>query len=226
MLLLRYLMAASALLALPLCAPAQHDVSHTPPHGAIVLFDGKDPSAWVQRDTGKPCEWPVMDGELVIANGTGDIRTKREFGDFQLHLEFNLPLMADAKGEARANSGVYIHDLYEVQILDSSGKEHPTFVDCGAIYRQTAPTVNACKPPGTWQTYDITFRAPRFDAAGAATEKPRVTVVLNGKTVQDDTEIEGPTGARKGQPMTKTGPIVLQDHHAKVRFRNIWVRAK
>ncbi len=193
-----------------------------PPKNALVLFDGKDASAWVHKGA-KACGWKVADGAIEIVTGTGDLFTKKAFGDFQLHVEFNLPLMADKTDEARANSGVILQDLYEIQLLDSYGTNPPRVVDCGAVYKQTAPKVNACKPPEQWQSYDITFRAARFDSAGKVTENPRVTLLQNGINVQDNTEILSATGARKGRALTPTGPVLLQDHHANVKFRNIWI---
>ncbi|MFK4694278.1 family 16 glycoside hydrolase [Streptomyces pristinaespiralis] len=190
------------------------------PHGSrVVLFDGADRSAWQQTD-GRTVQWPLTDGAMEVC--CGDIRTKQAFGDFKLHTEFWLPVLPpDVTGQDRANSGVYLQDRYEIQVLDSYGV--PPAVDgAAAIYQRKAADVNAAKPPGTWQTYDITFRAARFDEAGRKTQDARVTVVWNGVTVHDDVAVAGPTGA--GAPEGPTaGPIRLQDHGSKVRYRNIWI---
>ena len=128
----------------------------------------------------------------------------------------------NAHGQERGNSGVYLQDRYEIQVLDSYGINPIQKNDCGAVYNQTAPMVNACKPPEQWQTYDITFHAAQFDASGTRTAKAIVSVVQNGQQIQKDTEIDGPTGA--GAPETADpGPIRLQDHHNPVRYRNIWI---
>ncbi|MGX1508197.1 UNVERIFIED_CONTAM: hypothetical protein RKD43_006822 [Streptomyces graminofaciens] len=190
------------------------------PHGSrVVLFNGADRSAWQQTD-GRTVQWPLTDGAMEVC--CGDIRTKQAFGDFKLHTEFWLPVLPpDVTGQDRANSGVYLQDRYEIQVLDSYGA--PPAVDgAAAIYQRKAADVNAAKPPGTWQTYDITFRAARFDEAGRKTQDARVTVVWNGVTVHDDVAVAGPTGA--GAPEGPTaGPIRLQDHGSKVRYRNIWI---
>ncbi|MFK4600251.1 family 16 glycoside hydrolase [Streptomyces pristinaespiralis] len=190
------------------------------PHGSrVVLFDGADRSAWQQTD-GRTVQWPLTDGAMEVC--CGDIRTKQAFGDFKLHTEFWLPVLPpDVTGQDRANSGVYLQDRYEIQVLDSYGM--PPAVDgAAAIYQRKAADVNAAKPPGTWQTYDITFRAARYDEAGRKTQDARVTVVWNGVTVHDDVAVAGPTGA--GAPEGPTaGPIRLQDHGSKVRYRNIWI---
>ncbi|MFC9267351.1 family 16 glycoside hydrolase [Streptomyces zhihengii] len=191
------------------------------PKGArVVLFDGADRSAWQHTD-GRTASWPLTDGGMEVC--CGDLRTKQEFGDFRLHTEFWLPeLPPDVTGQDRANSGVYLQDRYEIQILDSWGDTTPADNEAAAIYQQKAADANAARPPGTWQTYDITFRAARFDANGAKTEDARVTVVWNGVKVHDDVALTGPTGA--GDPEGPTaGSIRLQDHGNKVRYRNIWI---
>jgi hypothetical protein len=196
-----------------------------PPAGAVVLIpfaSGKAPdtSAW------KGGSWkPQEDGSLQCDPGKGSIYTKQEFGDMKLHLEFWLPLMADSFGQGRANSGVIINNLYEVQVLDSFGLV-PSMGDCGAIYSQARPRVNASFPPEHWQTYDITFRAPRMNADGTVKEKARVTVELNGVKIQDNVAIEGATaGHEPGKPPANaaTGSLQLQDHGNRVRYRNVWL---
>jgi len=190
----------------------------------VVLFDGSSWGGWVNR-AGEPSGWTVRDDRSVeIKPGDGDARSAEEFGDFQLHIEFRCPNMPDASGQGKGNSGVYLHGRYEVQVLDSFGLDSQDN-DCGAVYKVSKPLVNACRPPEAWQTYDIVFRAPRFDADGHVTENPRVSVLHNGIVIQNNLEVPNPTGAAMfAQTMTSTGPIVLQDHGNLVRYRNIWVR--
>ncbi len=193
--------------------------------GAVALFSGKTEELsanWVRAGTGAAPTWRVQNGALVAAGA--DIVTKQGYTDFFLHAEFNVPLMADRKGQARGNSGIKLQGRYEIQILDSYGIADPGTGDCGAVYTQAAPLFNACRPPGEWQSFDIVFRAPRVDAAGAVTEPARVTVIQNGVVVQNNTVIKGPTGARPlDREVGKPGPILLQYHHAPVRFRNVWI---
>ena len=187
-----------------------------PPAGAVVLlpFDpGKAPdlSGWTNG------EWKALDnGSMQIAPGKGANRTKRQFGDIRhLHLEFKLSLEPLNRGQGRANSGVYLADRYEVQVLDSFGLTH-TAGDCGGIYNVARARVNACLPPGVWQTYDITFRAPRLDDSGQAKELPRITVLHNGVMIHENLEI--PTNNHRAR-----GPLQLQDHGHPIQYRNIWV---
>jgi hypothetical protein len=187
------------------------------PANAVVLFDGKDLSQWVGSG-GSPAPWKLQDGYMV-ANG-GDIRSKREFGDCQIHVEFWLPNMSPATGQARANSGVYVADSYEVQVLDSYGLDSKDN-DCGAIYSFAAPTVNACRPPEQWQTYDILFKAARFDESGKKTSDAVMSVMQNGVWIHNCLDVPHKTPGGVDDP--KTGPIRLQDHGCPIRFRNIWV---
>jgi hypothetical protein len=200
--------------------PRDDTLGVPPPPDAVVLFNGKDLSGWVQRDGKTPAAWPVEDGLLIVGTGKGNIQTEKTFGDCQLHIEFNCPYMPDAKGQARGNSGVFIEGRYELQVLDSYGLQ-PQKNDCGAIYGQIAPAVNACKPPLQWQTYDITFQAPRFEG-GQVVKKARVTVVQNGIKIIDDREIDITPGGVDLKP-SKIGPLLLQDHGNAVMYRNIWV---
>jgi hypothetical protein len=196
-----------------------------PPAGAVVLLPfepGKAPdaSAW----KGGPWK-PQDDGSLQCAPGKGSLLTQKSFGDIKLHVEFWLPLMVENFGQARANSGVIINNIYEVQVLDSFGLV-PSMGDCGSIYDQSRPLVNASLPPERWQTYDITFRGPRMNPDGSVKEKARATVELNGIKVQDNTPIEGATaGHEPGKPPknVETGPLQIQDHGNLVRVRNIWL---
>jgi len=189
------------------------------PEGATVL----DASQFTQEN-GQPCAWPVVEGALEV--GKGSIITKEKYQDFQLHVEFNIPEPPEgAKDQARSNSGVYIQRRYEVQILESFGQDPPVFNGCASIYRQKPPDKNAAKKAGEWQTYDITFKGARFDAAGKKTEGARITLVWNGVKVHDDYEIKDKTGAGKAEG-PEPGPILLQDHGAKVKFRNLWILPK
>ncbi len=191
------------------------------PEGArIPLFDGTDQANW-QHPDGRSPQWPVSNGEMEVKDG--DLRTKQGFEDFRVHVEFWLPnLPPDVTGQDRANSGVYLQERYEVQILDSYGDDTLADDEAGAIYAKKAPDVNAATPPETWQTYDITFRPARFDAAGNKTEDARISVVWNGVTVHDDVAVDGPTGGGAAEAAT-AGAIRLQDHGSKIRYRNVWV---
>jgi len=186
-----------------------------PPAGAVVLFDGKDLSKWVTRNGTEP-GWRVADGYMEVAPGAGDIRTTQTFQDFQLHLEFWLPLMEQASGQARANSGVYLQGRYEIQVLDSYGAQ-PAIDGCGAIYGQAAPIRNASRRPMTWQSYDFVFRAPRGE------EKGRVTVLHNAMLIHNNFELSGVTGGNIDGNEGAPGPLLLQDHGDPVRYRNIWI---
>lgn len=213
-------------IAVSVAAPEQapQDDRAKPPPGAIVLFDGKDTSAWVHRKSGEPCAWEVVDGALVVKPGTPDLMTKQEFGDYRLHIEFWLPLMPDRSGQGRANSGVYNHGRYEIQMLDSWENSTYQFGGCGAIYGQKDPDQNTIKPPETWNTYDILFYAPRFDSEGNLLAKPRISVWHNGIRIHRDIEIEkSPTTAGLEGPRPRKGPVLLQNHGSPLRFRNIWL---
>jgi hypothetical protein len=190
-----------------------------PPPDAVVLFDGSGLDKWVKRDGKSPAEWPVEDGVMTV--GKGNIMTAKPFGDFQLHLEFNVPYMPKAKGQARGNSGVYLGGIYELQVLDSYGLKLQSN-DCGAIYKQVVPSVNACKPPLQWQTYDVTFHKASVED-GKVVKKARVTVVQNGVKTIDDIEIS-PCPAGADNKEGEDGPLLLQDHGNPVQYRNIWIK--
>jgi Domain of Unknown Function (DUF1080) len=188
---------------------------------AVVLFDGSNVDAWMGSDGGAP-GWTVDGGVLEVVPFSGDLRTRESYGDVRLHLEFQVPATPTSEAhEDRGNSGVYLQGRYEVQILDSFGLDAGP-VDCGAIYGVNPPEVNEAFPPGIWQSYDIVFRAPAWDG-GTKVAPPRMTVVWNGSTVQQDVEVPGPT--RLGDAEAPgDGPIRLQDHWNKVRYRNIWLQ--
>jgi 3-keto-disaccharide hydrolase len=206
-----------------------------PPRGATVLFDGKDLSAWV-GENGKEAPWKVENGYMEVAPGKHDIKTKDTFGpDFKVHVEFWLPLMEKATGQGRANSGVYLQGRYEIQVLDSYKNDTYDNGSVGALYGIIAPNKDAqkkaVKPPEQWNTYDITFHSPRVEDKNKAvsdknkvTEKGRVTVVLNGVTLIDDGEFDKVTGGAMDEKIGAPGPLRLQDHGCKVRYRNIWVQ--
>ncbi len=197
-----------------------------PPSDAILLFTGRDLSGW-ESAKGGPAQWAVENGEMVDVPKAGDIRTSQVFGDIQLHVEWMVPVLPpDRKGQDRGNSGIYLQGLYELQVLDSY--DNPTYVngEAGAIYKQSAPLVNALKAAPNWQAYDVVYYAPRFYQDGTLAEPARVTVFLNGVLVQSNFPIKGPTEYR-GIPQYKAhgdGPILLQAHNNAVRYRNIWVR--
>jgi hypothetical protein len=194
-----------------------------PPAGAIVLFDGKNFDKWRHaRKKATPVKWRLVDGAMEVKPGTGSIITKEKFTDLKLHLEFRTPFMPEARGQGRGNSGVYLQGRHEVQILDSYGLEGRDN-ECGGIYRVAQPRVNMCAPPMQWQTYDITFRAPRFDEAGNKKSDARLTVIHNGVKIHDDVKVPGPTVAAADQDVTEPGGIYLQDHGNPVQFRNIWL---
>ena len=197
----------------------------TPPSDALVLFDGKDLSAW-ESIKGGPAPWKVEAGYFEVVPQSGDIKTKQAFADCQLHVDWATPNPPHGQDQGRGNSGVYLMTLYELQVLDSY--QSITYPDgqAAAIYGQYPPMVNACRPPGQWQTYDIIFHGPQFDNAGKLLRPAFETVLHNGVLVQDHVNVLGPTDG-EGQPYslhpTKL-PLKLQDHGQPVRYRNIWIR--
>ena len=195
------------------------------PSDAIPLFDGLSLDAWEGADA-----WTVSDGVATV--GGGAVSTRQAFGDCQLHVEFRTPSPATGSGQGRGNSGVFLMGLYEIQVLDSfeDGTAGPlTYYDgqCGALYKQRPPMVNAGRPPGQWQSYDILFTRPLFAEDGSQEQSGRVSVLHNGISIHAYTEILGPTALhRPPQPMAHADalPIMIQDHGNPVQFRSIWIR--
>jgi len=209
----------------PIVTPGK--TSSDPPSDAIVLFDGKDLSKWRSANDGKEVRWLVKDGYTQVVAGTGDIATKQEFGDCQLHIEWATPSEVKGEGQERGNSGVFLMERYEVQVLDSYDNKTYYHGQAGAIYNQYAPLVNASRKPGEWQSYDIIFRYPRFDEQGKVTERARITVLHNGVLIQNNVEIYGNTWHDRAALYIAHGPkasLRLQDHGNPMRFRNIWIR--
>ena len=192
------------------------------PENAVILFNGKDHSNWRTR-SGDPAGWEVADGIITIAPGTGDIVSEEKFTDFLLHLEWMEPDMPDASGQGKGNSGVFLQGRYEIQVLDSYGIEVPGKGDCGGIYNQFAPLVNACKPPLERQTYDMAFRATRLDDSGEVIDQARVTILQNGMVIHNNVETLGVTGGAIDEELGEPGPLLLQDHGNLIKYRNIWI---
>jgi 3-keto-disaccharide hydrolase len=225
--------------------PSTQDQAGKPPSDAVVLFDGSDlskwsagvpfdatnPAKWITDKNAakeKPAPWKVVDGVIEVAPKTGYIQSKDEFADCQVHVEWCEPQGLTAKSQGRGNSGVFLMGLYEVQVLDNYQSETYADGSAGGVYGQYPPLVNAVRPPGQWQCYDIVFHPPVYE--GEKVVKPaRETVFLNGLLVQDDVELIGPTQHQQltSYPTTlpSRGPLALQDHGNPIRFRNIWVRS-
>lgn len=200
-----------------------------PPSDAIVLFNGADINTEWSDVQGNPTKWIVKDGSLVSVRGAGYVKSKRKFGNFQLHIEWKTPSEVTGESQGRGNSGVFLQELYEVQVLDSYNNRTYRNGQAGSMYKQYAPLVNVCKKPGEWQTYDIIYTAPTFDNDSTRfVTPPRVTVLQNGVLVLNNVSLRGPT-EYIGIPeyfITKhgKGSIALQDHGNPVAYRNIWIR--
>ena len=197
-----------------------------PPSDAIVLFDGGDLASW-SREDGTEAGWRVRDGVMTVEPGTGNIRTRQGFGDVQLHIEWRTPSEVSGEGQGRGNSGIFLMERYELQVLDSHGNRTYSNGQAGSIYKQHIPLVNASRGPGAWQSYDVVFTAPRFGSEGVLLSPAYMTAFHNGVLIQDHVELRGPT-VFIGQPEYEAHPdrvpILLQDHGNPVSYRNIWVR--
>jgi len=207
-----------------------------PPSDAIVLFNGKNLNEWVSnKDTTAPAQWKVDGAAMTVDKSAGDIQTKRTFTDYQLHIEYRIPKNITGQGQARGNSGIFLAALpwgaggYELQVLDNYNNSTYVNGQAGSVYKQNPPLANPCLPPGEWQTYDIVWTAPRFNADGSVKSPGRVTAFLNGVLVQNNFELKGDT-PYIGQPSYKphgAAPIKLQAHgdpSEPISYRNIWVR--
>ena len=199
------------------------------PSDAIVLFDGKDLSQWRSAKDGGEAKWVVHDGVFTVDKKTGDILTKREFGDFQLHIEWQVPVNITGENQARGNSGIFLQDMYEIQVLDNYNNKTYVNGQAASVYKQSPPLVNPIRKPGEWNVYDIIYTAPTFTPDGRYRTYPTVTVIFNGVLVQNNTIIIGTTeyiGFPQVAPHGK-GPIRLQSHgdpSEPISFRNIWIR--
>jgi hypothetical protein len=206
-----------------------------PPSDAVILFDGKNEDEWVSAQDHTPAKWIVGDGVLLVAKGTGNIETRRSFKNYQLHVEWKIPENITGSGQARGNSGVFLASLgpgdagYELQVLDSYNNTTYVNGQAASIYKQNPPLVNPNRKPGEWQTYDVVWTAPTFNADGTLKTPAYVTAFFNGVLVQDHFQLKGQT-LYIGQPFYKAydrAPIKLQAHGDKsepISFRNIWVR--
>jgi hypothetical protein len=210
----------------PIVDPGPVSAAAARPSDAIVLFDGKDLSQW-RAANDSAARWKVENDYFEVVPGTGSIQSARGFGDVQLHIEWATPAQVTGSGQGRGNSGLFLMGKYEIQILDSW--QNRTYADgqAAALYGQFPPLVNASRPPGEWQSYDIVFHAPRFDGRGELVAPARVTLLHNGVLVQDNVALSGPTGHYARPPYEAHPdrlPLSLQDHGNPLRFRNIWVR--
>ena len=195
------------------------------PSDAIIIFDGKDLSNFTTVD-GSAAKWDVKDGTLTVTKGLGDIKTKKQFGDIQLHIEWRSPEVIVGDGQGRGNSGIFLQERYELQVLDSYESVTYSNGQAGSIYKQSIPLVNATRKAGEWQVYDVIYNAPVFSENGRVTSTAKITVLHNGVLIQNGTQIWGPTddhGLRVYQPHGKAS-LKFQDHGNPVSFRNIWVR--
>lgn len=201
-------------------------LNHAAPSDAITLFDGKDFSHWSDKDGGE-VKWKLDDGAMTVEKGTGLIKTKQGFGSIQLHIEWRTPAEVVGESQGRGNSGIFLQETYEVQVLDSYNNRTYSNGQAASVYKQHIPLVNACRGPGEWQTYDIIYHAPDFAADGKLVSPAYVTVIQNGILVQNHVELLGPTlyiGTPEYKAHADKLPITLQDHGNPVSYRNIWIR--
>jgi len=204
-----------------------------PPSDAIILFDGKDTSQW-ESGKGGPVKWKVdIEKGYMEVNKTGSIRTAKSFGSCQLHIEWATPAPPKGKSQGRGNSGVFFMGRYELQVLDSytadNYKDNRTYADgqAASLYGQYPPIVNASRKPGEWQSFDVSFLAPKFDKDGKVIRRARITVLHNGVVVQNNVEYWGPSGHKQKNPRYRPHgklPLSLQDHGDPIKYRNIWIR--
>jgi hypothetical protein len=201
-------------------------VGTAPPSDAIVLFDGGNFSQW-QTAKGDSTKWKLEDGAMTVVKKTGNISTRKGFGDCQLHIEWRTPAKVEGESQGRGNSGIFLQSRYELQVLDSYENRTYSNGQAGSIYKQAIPLVNACRKPGEWQAYDVVYTAPRFAEDGAVQKPAFITVFQNGVLVLNHFELMGPT-EYIGQPKYKKHgpkePLMLQDHGNPVSYRNIWIR--
>ena len=197
----------------------------TAPSDAIVLFNGKNLDSW-ESEKGGPAKWEVKDDAMTVVKGGGVIKTKEQFEDFQLHIEWRTPAEVKGESQGRGNSGIFMQEQYELQVLDNYNNRTYSNGQAGSFYKQKIPLVNACKKPGEWQTYDVIWTAPRFNSDGSLKSPARATVLQNGVLVQNNVELEGKTEYIGKPTYVKHGAksIALQDHGNPVSFRNIWIR--
>lgn len=197
-----------------------------PPSDAIILFNGTSLDSWT-NEKNEPAGWTVADGCMTVKAGTGIIKTKKGFGDCQLHIEWRTPAEVKGESQGRGNSGIFLQNRYELQVLDSYNNKTYSNGQAGSIYKQKIPLVNACKKPGEWQTYDIIYMAPRFSQNGRVVIPAFITVLQNGVLVLNHAEIQGPTdyiGLHEYVAHSMNEPLTLQDHGNPVSYRNIWIR--
>lgn len=211
----------------PVVDPGPDGPPAAPPSDAIVLFNGRDLSAWEMADDSSAPKWQVRDGYMQVVARSGGLRTRQAFGSVQLHIEWSAPNPPRGTGQDRGNSGVYLMSNYEVQVLDSYHNDTYADGQAAAVYGQSPPMANAMRAPGHWNTYDIVFHRPRFNSDGSVAQPARVTVIHNGVLVQDNFALWGSTvhmaiGTYKAH--ADRLPLMLQDHDHPVRYRNIWLR--
>ncbi|MBK7106982.1 MAG: DUF1080 domain-containing protein [Ignavibacteriae bacterium] len=200
--------------------------NNLPPSDAIILFDGTNLDEW-ENVKGGEAKWQLGEGAMTVVKKAGSIRTKKSFGDCQLHIEWKTPEKVEGDGQGRGNSGIFLQERYEVQVLDSYNNVTYSNGQAGSIYKQFIPLVNVCKAPGVWQTYDIFYSAPKIKENGEVEKPAFITVIQNGVLVQNHVELKGTSvyiGEPKYENHKEKEPISLQDHGNPVSYRNIWIR--